>query len=38
MFRIGALILLQEEETRQHRIVRRHLRDGANPLELPDTL
>ncbi|XP_065356305.1 putative nuclease HARBI1 [Calliphora vicina] len=39
MFRIGALILLQEEEEiQQQRIVRRDLRDSSNPLEMPDTL
>lgn len=37
MFRIGALILMQDEESNQLRISRRRLRDASNPLELPDT-
>lgn len=38
MFRIGAIISLQEEEIQQQRIAPRALRDASNPLELPDTL
>ena len=38
MFRIGALVIVQEEESRKNRIARKHLRDGSNPLELPETL
>ena len=38
MFRIGALVILQEEQSRKNRTARKHLIDASNPLELPETV
>ena len=38
MFRIEALVILQEEETKKNSIARKHLKNGSNPLELPEAL
>lgn len=41
MFRIGAIVLLQEddenERKKRQKYIRRSLRDASNPLELPSS-